>query len=198
VEVPALYIPATTFISEYNAAKPYTSLPLTANFQHAPYDTASYLSPYTSSADMWMAEPYGEDFSSLAHAASLFNSLQPRPIWLYLDPISANLIVPKAYWAVINGVTGIHYFSWGSFKSDSGALAAAQQSFSELKTLNNAIFGPKLDALVTASPGPDTLRATIPAPIRCSSWRRLPAARAACRSTSRCRVWPPSIDRGDV
>jgi hypothetical protein len=154
VEVPALYIPAATFVSEYNAAKPYTSLPLTANFQHAYYDTASYLSPYTSSVDIWMSEPYGEDFTNLAHATSLFNSLQPRPIWLYLDAISANLIVPKAYFAVINGVTGIHYFGWDTFKSNSGALAAAQQSFSELKTLNNAIFGPKLDGLVTASPGP--------------------------------------------
>jgi hypothetical protein len=100
-----------------------------------------------------MAEPYGPDFSFVNHAVDLFNAVQPRPICLAEDDIGASLIVPKAYWAIIAGATGIHYFSWSAFKADPPALAAAQQVFYELKGLKNAIFGDKLDSLVTAPAG---------------------------------------------
>jgi hypothetical protein len=149
IELPFTYIPAATLTAEYNAVKSATSLPVTFDSQHAAYDSASCVAP----ADVWMAEPYGPDFYTVAHAASVFNSLQKRPIWLYQDAIDAALIVPKAYWAIIHGVTGIHYFDWDQFKADSGKLAATTQVFGELKSLNKAIFGTNLDTLATATAG---------------------------------------------
>jgi hypothetical protein len=147
------YIPANTFLLESSAAKMGTSLPMTADFQHAAYGTTSDISPYNGSADIWMAEPYGPDFGSVNHAVNLFNSIQRRPIWLAQDAIDASLIVPKAYWAVIAGATGIHYFTWDGFKADPAKVAAATQVFGELKGLKNAIFGYSVDSLVTAPSG---------------------------------------------
>lgn len=152
-QVPWEYIQPSTFIAEYNAAKTGTSLPVMADFQRGAYGAVSDIAPYNGSADIWMAEPYGPDFSGVTHAINLFNSVQARPIWLAEDNIDASLIVPKAYWAVIGGATGIHYFNWDAFNADLNELAAATQVFSELKGLNNAIFGQKMDALVTAPAG---------------------------------------------
>src|SRR6202034_1006698 len=61
--------------------------------------------------------------------------------------------VPKAYYAVIGGVTGIHYFDWDAFKADPVGLAAATQVFTELNRLKHAIFAQKTDSLVTAPAG---------------------------------------------
>ena len=151
--IPWLYVPPTTFIGEYQSAKVGTTLPMTADFQHAAYDNINYLGPYNGSVDIWTAEPYGTDFSTLSHATQLFNSIQPRPIWLAQDDIDASLIVPKAYWAIVNGATGIHYFAWDTIKTEPDKLAAIQQVFSELKGLNNAIFGKPLDSFVTSPTG---------------------------------------------
>jgi hypothetical protein len=63
------------------------------------------------------------------------------------------LLVPKAYWAVIQGATGIIYFDWDAFKSDPAKMAAAAQAFGELKGLKSAIFGRNLDSIVTAPAG---------------------------------------------
>jgi hypothetical protein len=153
VELSFTYIPPATLTAEFSAIKSATSLPVMFDSQHAAYDWPSGVAPYTGAADVWMAEPYGPNFWSTGHAAGLFNSLQKKPMWFYQDAIDASLIVPKAYWAVINGVTGLHYFEWDQFKSDSAKLAATKQVFSELKSLNNAIFGNNLDSLVSATPG---------------------------------------------
>lgn len=150
------YIPAPTFVAEYNAAKPQTSLPIMANFQRAAAGGAyalGQIAPYVPSVDMWMAEPYGADFSRVNNAVNVFNSLERRPIWLAQDAIDAGLLAPKAYWAVINGATGIIYFTWDQFKGDSAKLAAVQQVFGELNGLKNQVFGLDLDALVGAPPG---------------------------------------------
>ena len=147
------YIPPATFLTESSEAKTEMSLPVAAGFQRAAYAAASLTAPYNGSTDIWMAEPYGTDFSSVNYAINLFNSIQQRPIWLAQDDVGAALIVPKAYWAIIAGATGIQYFNWDMFKADATGLAAATQAFSELKGLTNAIFGQKMDAFVTPPAG---------------------------------------------
>ena len=150
------YIPAPTFIAEYNAAKPQTALPIMADFQRAAAGGAyalGQIAPYVPSVDMWMAEPYGTDFSTVNNAINVFNSLERRPIWLAQDDIDAGLLAPKAYWAVINGATGIIYYTWGAIQGDSAKLAAVQQVFGELNGLKNEVFALDLDPLVSAPPG---------------------------------------------
>jgi hypothetical protein len=153
IEIPMEYIPPSTFIAEYAGVKANTSLPVIADYQRGAYGYYGDIAVYNGSADIWMAEPYGPDFSSVNHAINLFNSVQARPIWLAQDNIDANLIVPKAYWAVIGGVTGIQYFTWDLFKADTTKLAAATQAFTELRGLTNAIFGHKMDAYVAVPSG---------------------------------------------
>jgi hypothetical protein len=148
-----LDIPAPTFIAEYQAAKPSSPLPIMADFQRAHYSAPSVTQPYVGSVDVWMGEPYGSDFSVINTAVNTFNTISPQPIWLAQDPIDANLIVPKAYWATISGATGIIYFDWDYFKADPTKLAAATQAFSELKQLNNVLFAANVNSQVTAPPG---------------------------------------------
>jgi hypothetical protein len=148
-----LHIPAAILVAEHTALKSATALPDMSDFQMAAYGNAGDIAPYADASDIWMGEPYGTDFATLNHAVNLFNSIRTKPIWLAQDDIDAPLIVPKAYWAIIAGATGIHYFTWEIFKKDPAKLAAAQQAFGELKQFKNAIFGDKLDALVKASAG---------------------------------------------
>jgi len=158
VEVPIFdYIPPVTFVAEGNAARGATNLPLFADMQHAAWSVAADDAPYAPGIDFWMAEPYGADFSSLQHATNLLTSISPRPIWLAQNLIDADLIVPKAYWAIVNGATGIFYFTWPAFQQSPAQLSAATQAFSELTTLKGAIFGSKMDALVTPPGGISTM-----------------------------------------
>jgi hypothetical protein len=152
-EVSWEYIPPASFIADYTAAKTETTLPMASSFQTATYTTYSGLAPYNGSSDIWMAEPYGANFSLVNNAVNLFNSIQARPIWLAQDDVGTALLVPKAYWAIIAGATGIHYFNWNTFKSNPADLAAATQVFAELKGLKNAIFGQAVDSLVTTPAG---------------------------------------------
>ena len=151
--IPLYNIPAATLIAEYQAIKPNSTLPVMADFQRAHYSAPSVTQPYVGSVDVWMAEPYGSDFSVINTAINTFNTLSPQPIWLAQDTIDASLIVPKAYWAAISGATGIIYFNWDYFKADPPKLAAATQAFSELKQLNNVIFAANVNSQVTAPPG---------------------------------------------
>ncbi len=151
--IPYLYIPAPTFIAEYQAAKPNSALPIMADFQCAAWCAPSETQPYVGSVDVWMAEPFGSDFSSVNHAVNTFNTLSPQPIWLAQDAIDANLIVPKAYWAAISGATGIIYYDWDYFKAAPAKLAAATQAFTELNLLNNVIFATNVDSQVTPPSG---------------------------------------------
>jgi hypothetical protein len=54
---------------------------------------------------------------------------------------------------VVNGATGIIYFTWGAFKADPAKLAAAQQVFAELTALQPAIFGTSFANQTTAPTG---------------------------------------------
>ncbi|MDP2996418.1 MAG: hypothetical protein Q8N47_02945 [Bryobacterales bacterium] len=147
------YIPGPTLAAEYISAKSVTSLPILSNFQRAAWSSTAEVAPYVSAVDFWMAEPYGEDFGSVNYAIDMFNSLRPRPVWLAQNAIDARLLVPKAYWAVIGGATGIIYFDWDAFKSDPAKMAAARQAFGEINGLKSAIFGRNLDSIVTAPAG---------------------------------------------
>jgi hypothetical protein len=121
--------------------------------QHPPYAPASYIQPYAPSIDFWMAEPYGPDFSSLRNATTVMTAVKPAPIWLAQDAIDPSLIVPKAYWAIVNGTTGLFYFSWEAFRDSPAHLNSARQVFSELTALKGAVFGSSLDTLVRAPSG---------------------------------------------
>ena len=128
-------------INEAAALRSKSTLPVLVDFQHAHYGPRSLIAPYNGSADIWMSEPYGEDFSGVTHATTLYNSIQKRPIWIYQNAIRAALIVPKAYWAIVNGVTGLVYWEWPTFSQDQAGLDAVKQVFSELKSLKGPIFG---------------------------------------------------------
>lgn len=148
-----IHVSPSTLVAEHKSLKSATALPVMSDFQMGSYGGVGDIAPYADASDIWMAEPYGPDFAAVNHAVNLFNSIRNKPIWLAQDDIDAPLIVPKAYWAIIAGATGIHYFTWQSFKKDPAKLAAAQQVFGELRQLKNAIFGDKLDALVAAPAG---------------------------------------------
>src|SRR5262249_4929397 len=137
--VPWWYIPPASFVSEYNAAKIKTALPLFADFQRAGWSVTSDVAPYADGVDFWMGEPYGPEFDTIPHATNMFRSIKPGPIWLAQNAIDAPLIVPKAYWAIINGATGLAYFNWDEFKANPEKMAKVRQVFSELKQLKNAI-----------------------------------------------------------
>jgi hypothetical protein len=107
--------------------------------------------------DIYMAEPYGADFSGITHAMGVFGTMAARPVWLAQDAPDANLIVPKAYFAITQGATGILYFTWSDFQADSTKLAAAQQAFTELGSLQDVVFAPSDDSEVTATAGISTL-----------------------------------------
>jgi hypothetical protein len=156
-EVPWLYIPPLTLIGESHNAKTQTTLPMMSDLQRASYGTTADISPYAPALDIFMGEPYGPDFTRVTHTINLFNSVQAKPIWLAQDGPDARLIVPKAYWAIVSGATGIFYFNWDGFHSQPAKLSAAQQAFTELQGLQGAIFGTKIDSLVTASPGVTTM-----------------------------------------
>jgi len=148
---PFLEISPLNLIADYTVTKAQSPLPVVPYFQRADYDSSA-IPPYNGAEDIWMAEPFSANFAYTTFAINLFNSIQTRPIWIAQDDIGA-LIVPKAYFAVIGGVTGIHYWDWTIFKADPVGLAAATQVFTELNGLKNAIFGQPIDSLVTAPPG---------------------------------------------
>ncbi len=165
IEVPWTYVPPAAFLAESSALKTQTSLPVIADFEHAFYGPVSQIAPYNGSTDIWFSEPYGDDdFVGINNAVNLFNAIQTRPIWLAQDLLNdTTRIVPKAYWAIIAGATGILYFTWGQFQASPAGLAAAEQVFSELKGLNSAIFGDKIDSLVIAPAGIATMSRFDPA-----------------------------------
>ena len=139
------YVPGPTLVAEYDAAKSHSTLPVMVDLQRAAWSVAPEITPYASAMDIWMAEPYGPDFSGVNHAISLFNSIRPRPIWVAQDATVSSLIVPKTYWALIHGATGIMYFAWDDFKGDPGKLRAAGKVFSELNQLKDVIFATHID-----------------------------------------------------
>jgi hypothetical protein len=146
-------IEPSTLTAEYEAAKTMTRLPVLADFQRASWESASVIEPYADAVDFWMAEPYGSSFGGVVHAMDLFNSIERRPVWLAQDAVDADLVVPKAWWVVVQGATGILYFTWWEFSDDGARLAAATQAFLELGQLRDAVFGEVIDDQVTGPAG---------------------------------------------
>ena len=149
VEVPWIAIDPQRLHSEYTLAKTKTSLPIFCDFRRASRSTSQELAPFVDSTDFWMAEPYGWHFGAVNRAIQNFNALSARPIWLAQDVIAAALIVPKAYWAVTAGATGLFYFNWVEAKEDPERLQAIQTVFRELRTLTPVIFAPSAAATVS-------------------------------------------------
>ncbi len=149
--VPWYFITADKFVAEHDAAKTATKLPVFSDLQHASWDAASFDAPYASGVDIFLAEPYGDDFSSLAHAAGVFATMPKRPMWLAQDPITTDRIVPKAYYAITSGSTGILYFTWAPFRDDAGKKAAAKQAFAELESL--PLFASDVTSSITGPAG---------------------------------------------
>jgi hypothetical protein len=148
------YTDPTVFVSESSSAKTQTTLPFLADFQRASFSSPSDVAPYTPGVDLFMAEPFGASFGGVNHATNLFSTMPPaRPVWISQDSQSPNIVIPKAYWALVNGVTGIGYFSWLGIKTQPDTLAAIQQVFSEIGQLKNVVFAQNLDSLVTATGG---------------------------------------------
>jgi hypothetical protein len=145
------YITADKFVAEHDAAKTATKLPVFSDLQHASWDAASFDAPYAPGVDVFLAEPYGDDFSSVAHAAGVFATMPKRPMWLAQDPITTDRIVPKAYYAIASGSTGILYFTWAPFRDDAGKKAAATQAFAELSSL--PLFASDVTSSVTGPAG---------------------------------------------
>jgi hypothetical protein len=143
------HISPSTLISEYNEAAEHTVLPIFSDMQRTwDPDAVNLMKSYAPSMDMWMAEPYGTDFRSLERKVQVLKDADTKPIWLAQNAISQDLIVPKAYWAIINGARGIIYFTWDDFK-DQGKLDEAEQAFDELSQLEEAIFGNDLGLLIS-------------------------------------------------
>jgi hypothetical protein len=135
------YILPDALLEEYGAVRSGTSLPILSDFQHASFDVPAFDAPYNGSADIWMAEPYGASFTGVTNAIATLEGIQQRPIWLFENNISSTLIVPKAYWSIVNGATGIIYYNWTTISASPAGLAAVGQTFSELGSLQSAIFG---------------------------------------------------------
>ena len=145
VAVPFWYTPPANFIAHYNAAKTQTTLPMFGVFQRAAWSSPNEVAPYAPGVDLFVAEPYGAGFGGVSYAVNMFKNIPPaKPIWLALDDAGANLILPKAYYALANGVTGFAYFSWDGFKEDPPAQAAVSQLFSEMNQLKPVIFATPL------------------------------------------------------
>lgn len=147
------YVPPATLVAEHDQARTVTRLPLIADFQRASWDQTSVVQPYGPSVEIYMAEPYGDDFGGVTHALDMFGTIGAKPTWLAMDPASASLIVAKAYFGIVEGATGILYFTWRDFRADSAKLAAAKQAFTELQSLREVLFAASADAEITAPAG---------------------------------------------
>jgi hypothetical protein len=128
-----------------------------ADFQRASWADVSVDDPYGPAADIFMAEPYGGNFGGLTHATDLFDTIGARPVWLAQDDPNADVIVPKAYYAILHGVTGILYFTWQAYQGDDAKMAAAGQVFSELNELSPVIFDTDVSSDLTPPSGVEAI-----------------------------------------
>jgi hypothetical protein len=147
-------IDPTVLAAERAAAHTVTSLPLLADLQHAHYDPPAVDQPYQDGEDIYGSEPYGDGFGGVTNSFTVFATMTPRPVWLFdtnhTDPTT---VVPKAYFSIVSGATGLAFFTWGSISADAGNLAAFTQAIGELSQLSGPIFGTDVTPSVTAPAG---------------------------------------------
>lgn len=156
------YIASDEFKKLVGIASQQTALPLFTVFQHPAFNPLYDIKPYDvpppqpgGSVQVWGAEPYGDDWDGNGTFIRVDNSIQAftapgvtrRPIWLALDQNfdqqnqpHLELIVPKAYYSVINGVTGLLYFDWKRFNTNPGGIQIVQNLFAELRQLSSPIL----------------------------------------------------------
>jgi hypothetical protein len=137
---------------ERAAAHTRSALPLLADLQHAHYDPPAVDQPFQDSMDIYGSEPYQEDTSGITQTFAVFSTMTKRPVWLFDDNhADVSTVVPKAYFSVIAGATGLLWFDWPSL--DAANRAADAQAIGELRQLEGAIFGADAATGVTAPAG---------------------------------------------
>ena len=147
-------VPPATFVAEGQALAPALGVPVTADFQHADWDKTGFDDPYAAGVAFYMAEPYGTNFGGVTTAMATFAGMGGgKPVWLAQDDPGAATVVPKSWFDVIAGATGIVFFDWPAFQGDPAGMAAAQQAFAELSSLRPALFGSDAGAGLTAPAG---------------------------------------------
>ena len=146
-------ITPTTLGAEYQAIQGASKLPVGVMLQHAHYDPPSVDQPYQADMDLYLSEPYGPTWNGITHSMTVFATMTKRPVWFAMDdgPGAAG-IVPKAYYGFIAGGTGLLFFTWSQFQTDS-TLMAAGQAITELSSLTDAITGNDVTSTVTAPTG---------------------------------------------
>jgi hypothetical protein len=150
-----VYQPITpmTLTAEYQAIQGASKLPVGVMLQHAHYDPPAVDQPYAPAMDAYLSEPYGASFDGITHSMQVFATMTTRPVWFAMDDgPDASAIVPKAYFGFTSGGTGLLYFTWGQFQTDS-KLAAAGQAITEIGSLTDAITGTDVTSQVTAPMG---------------------------------------------
>jgi len=164
VSYPWFLIDPATFVQFGNALRSQSPLPFAVDFQGAHWRGYSHMVPFNGSSTIWISETYGTSFSAVNTAYDTFNTVQKRPVWIFQgSPNVGNdapyyLTVVKSYYAIINGITGVLYFSWNGFHNTKGAvdqlmLNAVGQAVTELKSLQGPIMEGHPIA-VTATGGP--------------------------------------------
>ncbi len=146
-------VPPSSFVAEGQALAPALGVPATADFQHADWDQTGFDDPYAPGVAFYMAEPYGTNFGGVTTAMKTFAGMGAKPVWLAQDDPGAAYVVPKSWFDVIAGATGIVFFDWPAFQGDPAGMAAARQAFAELSSLRPAIFGTDASAGLTAPAG---------------------------------------------
>lgn len=153
-------------------------LPLITAIQNPPM----HASEYSGSTDIWETDyAYGYrwplDYQRIRDAVSAFQPL--RPMWFVFDgnpefDQNGNIvayhpeeIIPKAFYAVVKGVTGILYFDWQTFNTlnlpgcpvnDPCLLDRAEDVFSELGSIQDVILsGTDVTASVTPPTGVEAI-----------------------------------------
>lgn len=146
-------IDPATLTAEYQAIHGASALPVGVMLQHAHYDPPPVDQPYAPAMDVYLSEPYGPTFDGVTQSMKVFATMTPRPVWFAMDdgPDAAG-IVAKAYYGFVSGGSGLLYFTWGGFQTDS-KLAAAGQAITELSSLTGALTGTDVTAQVTAPAG---------------------------------------------
>jgi hypothetical protein len=138
--------------SERAAAHTKSNLPLLADLQHAHYDPPAVDQPFQDSEDIYGSEPYQEDASGITQTFAVFGTMTKRPVWIFDDNhTDVTTVVPKAYYSVILGATGVVYFDWPSL--DDQNKQADAQAIGELSQLSDAIFASDVTKDVTAPAG---------------------------------------------
>jgi hypothetical protein len=138
--------------AEVAAAHTKSQLPFLADLQHAHYDPPAVDQPFQDSEDLYGSEPYQEDLSGIVQTFNVFGAMTKRPVWIFDDNhADVSTVVPKAYFSVMSGATGVLYFDWPSL--DDKNRTADAQAILELSTLADVFFATDVTKNITPPAG---------------------------------------------